>query len=178
MTDPHQRPDAIEVRFVRSEGARDRIWVTRPDGSQASWAFPSFGDTLPHDLVHLVIERHVELRDGVWGLVAGGVDLERINAIANRRGGAGKYEAALGTSCDDLYRAEALAIAPWLTADPPTLRTSVAEVCRDAGVHAPEITDAAFEAIRSELLELLPRWRALRPKGTLVLHYCRPRTDR
>ncbi len=46
----------MQVSFVRTAGARDRIYVRRTSGSEVSWEFPSYGDELPHDLVHLVVE--------------------------------------------------------------------------------------------------------------------------
>lgn len=76
------------VRFVKTPGARDRVYCERPDGSTASWSFPSYGPTsMPHDLVHFAVERALGLSDGVFGKVAAGADLARINAAANRTAG-------------------------------------------------------------------------------------------
>jgi len=53
--------------------------VTRQDGTSTSWDFPSYGDGLPHDLCHLVVESELGLTDGFWGLVDQGVDVGLVN---------------------------------------------------------------------------------------------------
>jgi len=49
--------------------------VTRTDGTSACWDFPSYGNGLPHDLCHLVVENELGLKRGVWGLVDQGVEV-------------------------------------------------------------------------------------------------------
>jgi hypothetical protein len=113
MVTPHSTSSRLTVTFVRKAGSPDHVYVRRPDGSETGWSFPSYGDGLPHDLVHLVVESHFGLRDGFWGRVASGVDAARINADANRRGGKDKYS-GFGDDLSELYLAEALANARWL----------------------------------------------------------------
>jgi hypothetical protein len=69
---------------------RDRIYVVRPDGSEVHWAFPTYGDDPPHDLIHLVVEAAFGLRRGFWGRVDAGADPAAISAEANRKGGKDK----------------------------------------------------------------------------------------
>jgi hypothetical protein len=57
----------LEVSFVRRRGKRDRVYVHRSDGTSTGWDFPSYGDGLPHDLCHLVVEDELGLPDGFWG---------------------------------------------------------------------------------------------------------------
>jgi hypothetical protein len=57
----------LQAVFVRVAGERDRVYVRRSDGSEVSWAFPSYGAGLPHDLAHLVDEARFGLRSGFWG---------------------------------------------------------------------------------------------------------------
>jgi hypothetical protein len=59
----------LEASFVRRRGSRDRVYVTRSDGTTTGWDFPSYGDGLPHDLCHLVVEEALGLSEGFWGLV-------------------------------------------------------------------------------------------------------------
>jgi hypothetical protein len=98
----------MKVSVVKGGGASGRkhkIYVARDDGSEASWLAHRYDGTLPHDLVHFVVETAYGLRGGLWGCVAAGHDLQRINDAANREGGADKY-ASLG---DEIIRAEELA---------------------------------------------------------------------
>src|ERR1700736_1529870 len=79
--------DARDLR-VRRRGSRDRVYVTRDNGSSTGWDFPSYGDGLPHDLCHLVVEDELRLTEGFWGLVDQGVDVGLVNnqAILTRDG--------------------------------------------------------------------------------------------
>lgn len=55
------------------------MYVTRADGTSTGWDFPSYGDWLPHDLCHLVVEEELGLIDGFWGLVDRGVEVGLVN---------------------------------------------------------------------------------------------------
>jgi len=163
----------LKASFVRTVGERDRIYVTRTDGTTATWAFPTYGEALPHDLVHLVVESAFGLADGFWGRVDAGVDPARVMAEANRRGGAQKY-AALGADQAGLMRAEALANARWLEpAAAGERRRQVEAACAAAGVAAPVAADATFDDVPLVLAALTARWRGLGPKGALDLVFHR-----
>ncbi|ONH54706.1 hypothetical protein CcI49_30645 [Frankia sp. CcI49] len=60
---------ALTVSFTRRRGRADQVHVTRGDTTTTGWEFPSYGDALPHDLVHLVVEEGLDLTDGFWGLI-------------------------------------------------------------------------------------------------------------
>jgi hypothetical protein len=163
----------MQITFVRHPEAPDRIYVTRDDGSEVSWSFPSYGDGLPHDLVHLVVERHLGLRQGFWGRVAAGVEVSRINAMADRKGGKGKY-AGFGEDLGELLLAEALAGVPWGMAeltDAELLATILANI---AAMGAPAPADLALTTIaelRRELAETRRQWQARAPAGALQLAF-------
>jgi hypothetical protein len=70
---------ALAVSFVRYLGKRDHIYVTRQDGTSCDWGFPTYGDQLPHDLCHLVIEEMLEIPNGFWGLVEQGMEVRLID---------------------------------------------------------------------------------------------------
>ncbi|ADP79584.1 hypothetical protein FraEuI1c_1522 [Pseudofrankia inefficax] len=79
---------ALTASFSRRRGQADQVHVTRGDRSTTSWRFPSYGDVLPHDLVHFVVEEGLGLTDGFWGLVDQGADviLEGDQAVLTRDG--------------------------------------------------------------------------------------------
>src|SRR5262249_43475150 len=106
----------MRIRFVRTAGAPDRVYVRRSNGSETSWSFPPYGDAGPHRLVHVVVEAEFEIGDGFWGRVDRGVDPARINAEANRTGGKEKY-AGFGDDLRGLYLAEAVANLSWGVAE-------------------------------------------------------------
>jgi hypothetical protein len=70
---------ALTVAFVRHRERRDRIYVTRQDGTSIFWDFPSYGDRLPHDLIHLVVEDGLGIVNSFWGMVDAGADVTLID---------------------------------------------------------------------------------------------------
>ena len=153
----------MRVRFVRTAGAPDRVYVRRSDGSETSWSFPTYGDAVPHDLVHLVVEEEFAIADGFWGRVDRGVDPARTNAEANRIGGANKY-AGFGDDLRGLYLAETLANLSWgISEVTDEERLQRAADCR--------VDLAGLRRVRERLAELGAQWRALVPKGTLELTF-------
>src|SRR5579875_3527995 len=70
---------SMNASFVRHRGRRDHVYVTRSDGSMTDWAFPSYGDDLPHDLCHLVIEYAHGISNGIWELVDDGNDVQQVD---------------------------------------------------------------------------------------------------
>lgn len=162
----------LRATFVRTEGQPDRVYVWWPGGAEVSWSFPSYGDALPHDLVHLVVEAAARLTDGFWGRVERGVDPARINAVANATGGtlADKY-AGFGADITGLLHAEALAAYPWLV-DDAELRDAQLAAWRDGvGAAFPEPDAAQIALVRTTLTSLTRRWRALLPKGSLAIAF-------
>ncbi|MDI1448108.1 hypothetical protein [Polyangium sp. 6x1] len=164
-------PPHLRAAFVRVPGQRDRIYVHRSDGTEVSWVFPTYGDELPHDLVHLVVEAAFGLKKGFWGRVDAGVDPARINDEANRKGGANKY-AGFGDDLAELLLAEALAGARWSSAEDAdaAILEVIASNCARAGVEAaPVLAPERVREARRVLSRLREQWRAFAGKGTLTL---------
>jgi hypothetical protein len=163
----------LKAAFVRTVGERDRVYATRSDGSEVSWAFPSYGGALPHDLVHLVVESAFGVGQGFWGRVDAGAEPAAINAMANRAGGADKY-AAFGEDRSELALAEALANARWLAPESTaaSLVADITSACAAEGVTPPAgLTAARVDEVRERLRSLTVRWRALAPKGAIDLTF-------
>jgi len=169
----------MRVTFVRTAGARDRIYVARDDGSEASWEFPSYGDAPPHDLVHLIAEAELGLDDALWGRIAAGADLAAVNAAAARatQGGLAIKYAGLGDLRDVLLSeaiAAAVGSARTLASTPADRRALLDDAVAQLGATIPPAIDAAALArVCARLDEVAARWRALRDdprgKGALVL---------
>ena len=166
----------MRVTFVRMVDGPDRVYVQRDDGSETSWSFPSYGEGLPHDLVHLVAEDRLGVTPGIWGRIAQGMDLARINARANRAGGAVASKYAVMGDLRDVLLSESLACAPWHSADVTdderleNVRFTAAGLGIDLPAH---IDAAAVQGLRELLDDLAARWRALPPRHALVFRYPR-----
>lgn len=163
----------LKASFVRTVGDRDRIYVVRSDGSAVDWAFPNYGDALPHDLIHLVVEAAFGLAQGFWGRVDAGADPAAIMAEANRRAGRNKYS-GFGTALSELQLAEALANPGWLVGEPSTasLRENIIAACREAGLTVPELLSTErIDKVRVVLKHLASQWRGFSSKGAVHLAF-------
>ena len=163
----------LKASFVRSVGERDRIYVVRSDGSEVEWAFPSYGDAPPHDLVHLVVEAAFGLTQGFWGRVDAGVNPGAILADANRAGGADRY-ARFGPALSELLLAETLANSGWLLEDasPTVVHERIVVACLESGLTPPVLLSTdRIARVLDTLKTLAAQWRSLRPKGTVQLSF-------
>jgi hypothetical protein len=97
---------AMDVSFVRHRERRDRVYVTRGDGSSTAWDFPSYGDRLPHDLCHLVVEEGLGIVEGFWGLVDRGFEVKFIDDHATLVRHGRPLVEEVGVDFSDLMRAE------------------------------------------------------------------------
>ena len=96
----------LTVAFVRHRERRDRIYVTRQDGTSTFWDFPSYGDRLPHDLIHLVVEDGLGIVNGFWGMVESGVEVTLIDNQATLVADGKLLVEKPGIDFSDLMRAE------------------------------------------------------------------------
>jgi hypothetical protein len=163
----------LKASFVRTVGERDRIYVVRSDGSEVNWAFPTYGDALPHDLIHLVVDAAFGLAQGFWGRVDAGADPGALMADANRRGGSNKFT-GFGTALSELQLAEALANPGWLVGEPTaaSLHERIIAACRESGLAAPDALSAErIDQVRVVLKALASKWQGLSPKGALHLAF-------
>jgi hypothetical protein len=163
----------LNAAFLRTVGERDRIYVRRSDGTEVSWVFPTYGDALPHDMIHLIVESAFGVTDGFWGRVDAGADSGLISAQANRIGGQNKY-AAFGEGLSGLVLAEILANPGWLMDDnsDEMIKNQIVMGCREANVKPPvDVSTERVVQVRSTLYDLARQWRALKPKGAINLQF-------
>lgn len=137
------------------------MYVTRGDGTSTGWDFPSYGDWLPHDLCHLVVEDELGLTDGFWGLVDLGAEVGLVdNQATLMRDGKPLVEHA-EIDLTGLIRAEAV----------------VASLTGPAANEAADLPAAhpleALVAIKARLETLASRWGALDDGGAIALQFLR-----
>ncbi|HEY5274763.1 MAG TPA: hypothetical protein VIJ34_16245 [Acidimicrobiales bacterium] len=182
---------ALVASFVRQRGSRDHIFVRRSDGSSCAWAFPTYGDRLPHDLCHLVIEAMLGIADGFWGLVDEGMEVQLIDDQATL-GKDGRPLAGRGdVDLSGLVRAEeavalfgpagmqfdktgGLVVATTTVTEPsPALEGGRAAL----GFSLPATADKSISnAIRDRLMQLGEEWRALHDGAAITLAFETPAT--
>ncbi|MGH9016490.1 MAG: hypothetical protein ACRDY1_01965 [Acidimicrobiales bacterium] len=146
----------LQATFVRHRQRRDRIYVTRGDGTSTSWDFPTYGDRLPHDLVHLVVEDGLGLDDGFWGLVDDGMDVGLVDNQPTLLRDGRPLAGQVGIDFSGLVRAED---AVFVVASPP-----------DPSRPVPGSAETVA-ATRWRLHDLGRQWRALPDGGAITVAF-------
>jgi hypothetical protein len=76
----------MRVTFPRLPD-RERAWalVERDDGVVYRLYGGTAGPRLPHDITHLVAERELRIKDGIWAGIAAGVVFDSMQHVSGRR---------------------------------------------------------------------------------------------
>ena len=76
----------MRVTFPRLPD-RERAYalVERDDGAVYRLYGGLAGSRLPHDIMHLVVERELRIRDGIWGGIAAGIIFDSMEHVSGRR---------------------------------------------------------------------------------------------
>jgi hypothetical protein len=158
----------MRVTFPRLPD-HERAWalVERDDGVVYRLYGGTAGPRLPHDIMHLVVERELRIKDGIWAGIAAGVVFDSMHHVSGRRPphAAERSKALLRDFRQQGLRAELLAdlVAGAATLDTLTLdkinRLAAAKLSAlpDAGVD-PVVIAAAARALQVEAA----RWARLR----------------
>ncbi|MFZ9348695.1 MAG: hypothetical protein ACO25T_07780 [Arenimonas sp.] len=145
----------------------DRLRVVRDDGSETSCELPRQG-VLPHDLVHAVVESHLNLREGFLGLVAKGADI----AFAEKNfreyiDPERHFEVAQAESV-----VEGLQTQLWQGAfDFTAFIAGVEGACAMRGVVTPKISEADGQAMFDTAVRLNDQWRQVPAKAEFTLAF-------
>jgi hypothetical protein len=76
----------MRVRFPRlPDHQRAYALVERDDGVVYRLYGGMAGPRLPHDIMHLVVERELRIGDGIWGAVAAGAVFDTMRYVSGRR---------------------------------------------------------------------------------------------
>lgn len=166
----------MKVVFHRQPGRAYYALATRPDGVVVhlrGGSYNTFDPPLPHDIAHLVVERGLGLRHGLWGVLeAGGLfRLATVHSGRRRPQAAKRAERLLDEHREDLNVAEVAVAAvcrmahEGLAADDRTIR----ELC---GHRTPrELTPDVVPAVGDRLREAAWQWASVPVGGTLALDW-------
>jgi hypothetical protein len=160
-----------------TKGARaDTVAITRDDASCARFAFPKKGP-YPHDAYHFFVERELGMAEGFWGLVAGGMVPDDVQALAAAGGHASAARAGLPASgIVELLQAERLVecfeAASWSGgADDASIMALAEPAWAASHVAPPEGVAGKLAAIRAGLSPFLEAWAALSEGAALDLEW-------
>lgn len=153
----------MEITITKGT-SEDRIVIVRGPADRIETSFPKKG-FIPHDAVHLFVERELGLRGAFWGMVAAGHHPEEIAGIAKA---AGHASASRNTVPDaaivELLQAERLV--ECFEADQWSGGSGAAEdvlamaevACATSHVPLPTMAAAQLEAIRAEIAAFAGDW--------------------
>lgn len=161
------------MRITISKGGNDdRIAVMRDDGSRAETRFPKKGP-IPHDGVHVIVERALGLDRAFWGHVAKGRHPEEIAALAAEAGHpSAKRARDPDPSIIEMIQAERLVecfeAEVWGGPGQLCVLQSVADAAMAQSRVPPLVlTASAVAAIRTDLAAFSSAWRAMAIGGTM-----------
>lgn len=156
------------MRIDIAKGASDdAIAITRKDGSRAQTRFPKKGP-IPHDGVHVIVERALGFRRAFWGHVADGRQPEEIAKLAAEAGHpSAKRAREPGAAIVEMIQAERIVecfeAEIWGGASKLDVLQSVADAAMgQSKVPSVPLTPAAVARIREELAAFSAAWHALR----------------
>lgn len=165
------------MRITITKGtSADRITVERSDGSRADFGFPKKGP-YPHDAYHFFVERELGMAAGFWGLIAGGMAPDAVQALAMAGGHASAKRAGVpDAAITQLIQAERLVecfeAASWSGGADDASILAMAEPGWAAGhVPAPQGVADKLGAIRDALEPFLAAWSALAEGEALTLEW-------
>lgn len=108
----------VKVSFIKSGVHRYGVTVERDSATDLQMhPAPGYDDWLPHDMVHLVVEREAGLKDGIFGQLAAGGDAHTFVPTEQQRTRrwARRTERRNRTTGRDTGRSEELAFAALVT---------------------------------------------------------------
>jgi hypothetical protein len=157
---------SVTVTFVRHRERRDRIYAVRDDGTATSWDFPSYGDRLPHDLCHLVVEEGLGIADGFWGMVDRGVAVALVDDQATLVHDGRPLAEQPGVDFSGLIRSE----------EAVALFGSTGSLGRETGFTLPRgVSEAEIASIGRRLHDLARQWHELGDGGSITLVFATTR---
>ena len=155
------------MRVVFTKGSdRDSIDVQRADGTTTTTRFPKKG-VIPHDAVHLIVERTLGLRNAFWGLVNAGANPADVAQMSKDGGHASASRAGVpDPAIVEMLQAERLVecIEADMWSEPATFATFLSDLnaaCSQSHIAAPDLSEEQIKHIRIELKQFMQHWKTL-----------------
>ena len=155
------------MQITLTKGQReDWIAIMRGDGSRAETRFTHKGP-VPHDAVHLFVEAGLNLDQGFWGMVAGGLHPDELAELAKTAGHASAKRAGIpDASIVQLLQAERLVevfeadLWSGNAGDENALLDLGRIACSYSHVPMPLVPVNAVAQIRAAIAKFAAEWRA------------------
>jgi len=162
----------MQIRITKGATA-DFLVVMRSDGTRCEARFPHKGP-VPHDAMHVLVERALGLSRGFWGLIAAGHAPDQLVELAKAGGHASAARARLpDESIVELLQAERMVEAYeallWSGGGSLADLLGMAEPnCAASFVPCPQLDGPIHDRICADMNALLAEWRGA-PTGHAAL---------
>jgi hypothetical protein len=152
-------PGLVQITVLKRADRKHEV-VAVADAGAVRFAMSDYGDALPHDLVHYVVERALGIEFGFWGLLARGAEFETVRAhtARNRRRLPPQTDPLVDAHLDELLAAESV----------------VAGLYSISGVRPDVVTEVGgetVERVHAEIAQLNAEWQQLPAGAALRLEW-------
>jgi hypothetical protein len=146
----------MQITITKGQ-AEDRIAIVLANGRQLDSTFPKKG-FIPHDAVHLFVERELGLNNAFWGMVASGNHPEEIaSASRNTVPDAAIVELLQAERIVECFEADQWSGSSSAVDD---LIAMAAVACNSSHVPLPDLDGAQVAAIRAQIIAFAQDWMA------------------
>jgi hypothetical protein len=159
---------SARLRFIKQRsGKYDTVELHRDDGRVERLENPKQG-LAPHDMIHVVVEQAVGLREGFIGMVLSGLPMAMTDQPREREN-AGLYgvEAKQSESLVECVQAAVWDSTP-VSAD--YIREQLAITCAMRAVPAPQLDDGAVANLIDRVRQASEQWKALPAGEAMEIH--------
>ncbi len=155
------------IRYTKNLGKYDDFECVRDDGSTHKVKMPKIG-SLPHDLVHFVVEKELGMTNGFYAHVQKGlIDGYYLKTETAENREQSTIDAKHAESVVECFQAEAVSG----NQSPEDFQYFVNVTCEARKIPHFEISTEQIERIRQGVSELYKRWNAVEIGDTLELEF-------
>lgn len=165
----------MEIRFTKRSSGKHTLTVVRDDGTVSYGRMvPGLGpDAIPHDLLHVIVERTLGWSRGVFGLIGSGLEIEELLDPAFKAANAAQTE---------LWHSEAVTTSlqsevAYAGVGPDFFGEELCRQCEHLGLPPPEVSETSLALLRSARDRYAAEWRDLSDGATLEVEFAPERTD-
>lgn len=165
----------MEIIFKKGTD-KDYITAHRADGTTVNTTFPKKG-SYPHDAVHVIVEKHLNLQKGFWGFVADGMAPQDVGTLAKESGHPSSKRAKVpAENIHELLIAERIVecfeAEMWSEpSDFETFTAVLAAACTSSHINIPSVKNDDIFRIRQKLQKSITLWQSLENGEIMTMHW-------
>ena len=158
----------MDIEFIKGNGKYSSLRCTRADGSFTVSKMPEQGIAPPHDMVHFVVEKHLNFTGAFYGQLKAGANISF--AMEHKEASLALYDNEQTWQTEAMV--EAIQSLFWSQAMPFEDFTYLTEkACQIRNVGSPDVTENQFNNMCSQLKLLSEQWSGLKQNQSIALTF-------